>query len=93
MARLRRIDARARSALCAVAPRALEGTATAGRTARWASAGWGLLLAVALPILAVGLIASVVGVPLGLGVLLAIGLLMLGGAVVTMHALGRALAR
>ena len=74
-----------------VAPRALDRTATAGRTAPWSSAGWGLVLAVALPVLAVAMIASVVGVPLGLGVLLAIGLLMLVGAVVTAHALGRIL--
>lgn len=74
-----------------VAPAALEGTATAGRTATWVSAGWGLVLAVAVPVLAVAMIASVVGMPLGLGVLLGIALLMLVGAVVTAHALGRVL--
>jgi hypothetical protein len=74
-----------------VAPRALDRTAAAGWTAPWGSAGWGLVLAVAVPVLAVAMIASVVGVPLGLGLLLAIGLLTLVGAVVTAHAVGRAL--
>ncbi|MGH2597080.1 MAG: hypothetical protein ACRDH7_14120 [Actinomycetota bacterium] len=73
------------------APHALDRTATAVLTAPWRSAGWGLVLAAAVPVLAVGMIASVVGVPLGLGVLLAIALLTFVGAVVTAHAVGRAL--
>jgi cytoskeletal protein CcmA (bactofilin family) len=74
-----------------MAPRALDRTAAAAWTAPWASAGWGVLLGAAVPVLAVGMIASVVGVPLGVGLLLAIVLLTLVGAVVTAHAVGRAL--
>ena len=74
-----------------LAPHALGRTAAAGRTSPWVSAGWGLVLAVAVPVLAIAMIASVVGVPLGLAALLAIGLLMLVGAVVTAHAVGRVL--
>lgn len=74
-----------------VAPRALDRTASAAWTAPWASAGWGLVFGVAVPVVAVGMIASVVGVPLGFGLLFAIVLLTLIGAVVTAHAVGRAL--
>jgi hypothetical protein len=49
------------------------------------------VLAVVVPSLAVAMIASVVGVPLGLGVLFAAVLLSLIGAVVTANALGRVL--
>jgi hypothetical protein len=73
------------------APHALDRTAAAAWTAPWRSAAWGLVLAAAVPVLAVGMIASVVGMPLGLGVLLAVALLTFVGAVVTAHAAGRAL--
>ncbi len=74
-----------------VSPRALDRTGAAAWTAPWASAGWGLMIGAAVPVLAVGMVASVVGVPLGVGLLLAIVLLTLVGAVVTAHAVGRAL--
>lgn len=74
-----------------VAPRAMDRTAAAGRTAPWSSAGWGLVLAVLVPVLAVAMIASIVGVPLGLAVLLAIGLLTLVGVSVTASTVGRVL--
>ncbi len=66
-----------------VAPRALERSAEAGRTAPWASAGWGLALALGGPVLAVLAVALVLGIPLGIGLLLSIVLLSLLGVVVT----------
>jgi hypothetical protein len=74
-----------------VAPRALERTAAAGRTTPWISGGWGIVLAAIVPVVALAMIASVVGVPLGLALLLAVGLAMLFGAVVTAHTFGRVL--
>lgn len=74
-----------------LAPRALVRTAVAARGAPWASTGWGLALALLIPLLALAAIASVAGLALGLAVLLALALLMMVGAVVTAHAVGRAL--
>ena len=58
-----------------VAPRALERAAEAGRTAPWASTGWGLVLALGGPVVAVVAVALVLGIPLGIGLLLSIVLL------------------
>ncbi|MGZ5295439.1 MAG: hypothetical protein ACXWYT_00800 [Actinomycetota bacterium] len=74
-----------------VAPRGLDRTADAGRTAGWASAGWGVTLALGVPVLSLLAVASVLGVPLGIGLLLSIVLLSLFGVVVTAQTLGRAL--
>jgi hypothetical protein len=74
-----------------VAPRALERTADAGRTAPWASAGWGVVLALCMPALAVLAVALVLGIPLGIGLLLSIALLLLLGVVVTAETIGRTL--
>ena len=74
-----------------VAPRALERTAGAGRTAPWASAGWGLMLGVGGPVVAILAIVSVLGIPLGIGLLLSIVLLSLLGVVVTAQVVGRVL--
>ena len=74
-----------------ITPRAMERSALAGRTAPWASLAWGLGLAVVLPPASVAAIASVVGLPLGLGVLLALLFFALVGAVVTVHTVGRAI--
>ena len=74
-----------------VAPRALERSAEAGRTAPWASAGWGLALALGGPVLAVLAVALVLGIPLGIGLLLSIVLLSLLGVVVTAQTVGRVL--
>jgi hypothetical protein len=74
-----------------VAPRALDRTAEAGRSAPLASSGWGVALALGVPAAAVLAIASVLGIPLGIGLLLSIALLCLFGVVVTAHTLGRAL--
>ena len=72
-----------------VAPRALDRTADAGRTAPWASAGWGLVLGVGGPVLSVLAIALVLGIPLGIGLLLSVVLLSLLGVVVTAQIVGR----
>jgi hypothetical protein len=74
-----------------VAPRALDRTAEAGRTAFWTSVGWGMAFAIGLPVLAVAGIVLVLGTPLGLAILLSLLLLALVGAVATAHAIGRAL--
>jgi len=74
-----------------VAPRALERSADAGRTAPWASAGWGLVLGVGGPVVAILAIALVLGIPLGIGLLLSIVLLSLSGVVVTAQVVGRVL--
>jgi hypothetical protein len=77
----------------ATAPRAMDRVALAGRTAPFASAGWGLAIALGLPILAVAAVARVVGMPLGLAVLLASLMLALLGAVSAAHTVGRLLVR
>ncbi len=74
-----------------VAPRALDRTAVAGRTAPWASAGWGVALALGLPAAAVLGVVAVLGIPLGVGLLLSILLLSLIGVVVTAQTVGRSL--
>lgn len=74
-----------------VAPQALERTAEAGRTAPWACAGWGVAVAIGVPVLSAGLVALIVGLPLGLATLLAIALLMFIGVVMTAHLVGRLL--
>jgi cytoskeletal protein CcmA (bactofilin family) len=72
------------------APRAIDPVAAAGRDAPFASAGWGLLLAVALPTAAVVGVATVLGLPFGLAVLLCLGLLWLVGLAWTTWIIGRA---
>jgi hypothetical protein len=74
-----------------VAPRALDRTADAGRTAPLASAGWGLVLALGGPVVAVLAVALVLGIPLGIGLLLSIVLVSLLGVVVTAQTVGRML--
>jgi hypothetical protein len=77
----------------AIAPSAMDRVALAGRSAPFASGGWGLALAVGLPILAVAAVALVVGMPLGLAVLLASLMLAFIGIVSTAHTVGRLLVR
>ncbi len=73
------------------APRGLDAVAGAGRTAPWASAAWGLAIAVALPILMLLSAVSMLGLPLALALLLSSGLLGLVGYVLAMFAVGRML--
>ena len=60
-----------------VAPRGLDRAAEAGRGAGWASAGWGLVLALGVPAFSVIALASVLGLPLGIGLALSVVLLSL----------------
>jgi hypothetical protein len=77
----------------AIAPRAMDRVALAGRTAPFASGGWGVALSVGLPVLGVASVALVLGMPLGLAILLASLMLALLGAVSTAHTVGRLLVR
>jgi hypothetical protein len=74
-----------------LAPQALERTAAAGRGAPMACVGWGVAFAIGLPVLSTGLVASIVGLPLGLATLLAMVLLMFIGVVMAAHLVGRLL--
>jgi cytoskeletal protein CcmA (bactofilin family) len=59
-------------ALLAFAPRAADATDTVGRDAPGPSIGWGALLVFGLPILAVLALVTLIGIPLGAGLLLAL---------------------
>lgn len=58
--------------LLLLGPRAADATQEAARTSLGASIGWGLLLFFGIPILAVLALVTIVGIPLGVGLLLAI---------------------
>ena len=73
------------------APRAVERVAAAGRTSPLASAGWGLLAMIALPLVSIAAAATVLGLPLALALLLGVGLLWLTGMAWTTWIVGRAL--
>lgn len=79
--------------LLLIAPRGAERVAIAGRTAPFASAGWGILLALGLPLAAVAGMVTIVGLPLGLAVLLAMSLLFLIGYAWAVFAIGRLMVR
>jgi hypothetical protein len=72
-----------------LAPRGAERAAEAARSAPLPTVGWGLLIAIALPLMAIALSATIVGLPLGLTVLLGLALVWLLGLVVTTFAIGR----
>ena len=72
-----------------LAPRGLDRVATAARTAPFASLGWGVLVAIAWPVVAVAAAASILGLPLGLSVLLGSGLVALVGYALAVYAVGR----
>jgi cytoskeletal protein CcmA (bactofilin family) len=76
-------------ALVLLAPGGLERTAAAARDAWLASAGWGVLLAIVLPAIAILATATVLGLPLGLTLLLALAFAGLVGYVLTVFAVGR----
>ena len=79
--------------LLVIAPRGSDRVATAARTAPFASAGWGILFALGLPVVAVAAMVTIVGLPLGLAVLLAMSLLFLVGYAWAVFAVGRLLVR
>jgi hypothetical protein len=72
-----------------MSPRAADRVALAGRRAPWASAGWGVLLSVLIPALSVVATASIVGLPAGLSLLLALAFLAFLSFVLTVYAVGR----
>lgn len=76
-----------------LAPRGADRAADAARSAPLASAGWGLLAAIVVPIAALALSATILGLPLGLAVLLGLGLLWFVGICVATFVLGRLLVR
>jgi hypothetical protein len=77
----------------ALAPRAEDGAYEAARTSIGPVLGWGILLLIGLPIVAVIALATLVGIPLGIGLLLA--LLPLAGLayVTSAYLLGRRLVK
>ena len=79
--------------LAALAPRGLDRVATAAHTAPFASFGWGLVVAVALPLLAVVASASILGLPLGLSLLLGFGLVAFVGYALSIFTIGRLIVR
>jgi hypothetical protein len=77
--------------LLLIAPRGAERVARAARSAPFASAGWGIGLAVLAPLGAVAATATILGIPLGLALLLALGLLWLLGLAWASWIVGRLL--
>lgn len=75
----------------ALFPRGLEATAGAGRRRTWRTLLIGLGLLVGLPVVAVAALSTLVGLPLGLGGLGALGLVHALGYVAAAFALGRAM--
>jgi cytoskeletal protein CcmA (bactofilin family)/Na+-transporting methylmalonyl-CoA/oxaloacetate decarboxylase gamma subunit len=79
--------------LLVIAPRAADAFADAGRTAVGASIGLGVAAAIGLPIIGLALLASVIGLPLGAVLLLALGFLYTLGYVASAYFLGRLILR
>ncbi len=79
--------------LLLIAPRGLDRAGTALRTAPVVSCLWGLGLALVVPLIAVALVASILGLPLGLSALLGLGLLWIAGLAIGAFAVGRLLVR
>lgn len=80
-------------ALLTLLPRGADRVATAARSAPLTSFAWGLVLAIALPVLGAALSATVVALPVGFALLLGLALLFLIGATWTVWSVGRALVR
>lgn len=80
-------------AMLFVAPRGADAVAETMADAPLASLGWGILLAISAPILAVALSVLVVGLPLGLALLLSLGLWWLLGLTSAAWCAGRGLVR
>ena len=81
------------SLLLLLAPRASENVAAVAASAPWRSAGIGVAVALGLPLLAVVTAVSLVGLPLGLSLLLALWFLSSVGFAWAIFALGRLLWR
>jgi cytoskeletal protein CcmA (bactofilin family) len=76
-----------------LAPRGADRAADAARTAPLFAAGWGLLAAIVVPIAALALAATILGLPLALAVLLGLGLLWFAGIAAATFVVGRLLVR
>jgi hypothetical protein len=80
-------------ALIVLAPRGADAVHLAATTGPWTSAGWGLGALVGLPVLAVLFVVSVLGMPLGLSLLLALAFLLFVGLALGAWVVGRLLWR
>ena len=78
-------------ALVLLAPRGADAVADALGAAPLASLGWGVLVVLSIPVTAVALVVSVLGVPLGLALFLSLGLWWLVGLTWAAWCAGRAL--
>ena len=76
-----------------VAPTAADAVADALTVAPLASLGWGIVLALAVPVTAVALVVSVLGLPLGIALFLSFGLWWLVGLTWAAWCAGRGLVR
>ena len=74
-----------------LAPRGVDRLGVATHTAPFAAAGWGLVVAIAIPVVSLVLVASVLGLPLGIALLLGLGLLFLSGLAAAALGIGRAI--
>ena len=79
--------------LLLLAPRGADAVAEAMASAPLASVAWGLLLMIAVPVAALALVISVLGLPLGLALFLSFGLWWLVGLTWTAWCAGRGLVR
>lgn len=77
--------------LILVAPRGADAVFEAARTSPWASLGWGVAAFGGLPLLGIAALVSLVGLPLGLALLLALSLLFSVGYAYSAWAIGRLL--
>src|SRR5262249_10897058 len=76
-----------------LAPRGADRAADAARSAPLFAAGWGLLAAIVVPVAALALAATILGLPLALAVLLGLGLLWFVGIAMATFVIGRLLVR
>jgi cytoskeletal protein CcmA (bactofilin family) len=74
-------------------PRAMEAAAGVARTAVGPAIGWGLAIMIGLPVFSVAAMATLVGFPLGFGVLLALALIFAIGQAAGVWVFGRMLIR
>ncbi|HSD49664.1 MAG TPA: hypothetical protein VLE71_07535 [Actinomycetota bacterium] len=79
------------AALVLFAPRGADAVHAAATSAPWPSAGWGLAAVVGLPTLAVLLVVSVLGMPLGLTLLFALAFALFVGFALSAWIVGRLL--
>jgi hypothetical protein len=76
-------------ALLWLVPLGADRAVEAARTAPWATIAWGAFAALVVPVLSIALLASVIALPLGLVLLLALAFVAFLGYAVTVFAVGR----